>query len=214
VVFTPFLVLLFADELVRFVAGPPIEPPIPLPPGAEIREAPRLTRIIGAPSGGAAAVTIGRTILIPHLRLYERPSARRPRLLPGDTLLVSAAVWREVIEHERVHVLQRERHGRMYLPIYVFWYLRRGYMQHPFEREAREKGKATAGEGEGDGEGSDGAWFEGVRCGKSLLFVGFQGVYRTVRVFFWKWGAHHGGRRVSLEFRLLKRGDGISGGTV
>jgi hypothetical protein len=138
--FTPFLVLLFADELVRTFAGQEIPSPIALPAGTQIREAPRLTRIIGAPSGGAAAVTIGRTILVPRVRLVEGLSGTGAelRLLPGDTLLLSAETWRQVIEHERVHVAQRERYGRLYLTIYVFWYLRRGYLHHPLEQEARE----------------------------------------------------------------------------
>ena len=130
-------VLLFADELVRATTHHTIPAPFELPAGVEIRLAPRLTRVIGAPSGGASAVTIGRTILVPNVRVLSGGrEARRVMRTTGDTLVVSRAVWEHVMRHELVHVQQRERHGRWYLPLYVYWYIRRGYVAHPFELEA------------------------------------------------------------------------------
>ena len=122
--------MLFADELVRLSARTVVEPPITLPPGVEIREAPRLVKIIGAPVGGAAAVTVGRTILVPPVAL--RRSGHSPRF-SRDTLFVSPAGWRRIILHEREHVLQRDRYGRWYLPLYVWWFARFGYNDHPME---------------------------------------------------------------------------------
>jgi hypothetical protein len=129
--------LLFADELVRATTTRTTPAPFDLPPGVEIRLAPRLTRIIGAPSGGASAVTVGRTILVPHMRvLAAAQEARATMRMSGDTLILSRPLWDQVMSHEVVHVAQRERFGRWYLPIYVYWYIRRGYAAHPFEREA------------------------------------------------------------------------------
>ncbi|MGH7467093.1 MAG: hypothetical protein ACRENP_03815 [Longimicrobiales bacterium] len=137
VVVLPLLVLLYADELVRAVTTATVPPPVALPKGVEIRVAPRLTRVIGAPSGGASAITLGRTIIVPNLRLVpDRPTARRAWRHPGDTLFLSTAIWSEVIRHERVHVSQRERYGRWYLPVYLYWFALRGYSAHPLELEA------------------------------------------------------------------------------
>jgi hypothetical protein len=127
--------LLFADELVRIGGGNVVESPIPMPQGVQIMEAPRLVRAIGGVVGGAAAVTVGRTILVPSLAV--QPRRRNGTLVARDTLFVSAAAWRNILWHERTHVLQRERYGRWYLPLYVYWFARTGYGEHPFEREAR-----------------------------------------------------------------------------
>jgi hypothetical protein len=137
VITLPLLVLLYADELVRAFTSRTIPAPVELPQGVEIRVAPRLTRIIGAPSGGASAITLGRTIIVPNLRLTkDRPDTRWAWRLSGDTLLLSRAIWGEVIRHESVHVGQRERYGRWYLPLYVYWFVLRGYNGHPMELEA------------------------------------------------------------------------------
>ena len=45
------------------------------------------------------------------------------------------ALWR----HEMVHVAQYERFGLAFLPLYLLFYSRHGYGEHPFEREARER---------------------------------------------------------------------------
>ncbi len=136
----PLLALLYADELVRASTSGTMPAPVDLPSGVEIRVAPRLTRIIGASSGGASAVTIGRTIIVPLLRVQEgQNGAERGRYWKaGDTIVISPALWREVVRHERVHVKQRERYGRWYLPLYVYWYVRRGYLHHPLEEEANQ----------------------------------------------------------------------------
>jgi hypothetical protein len=124
--------MLFADELVRLTTRKVVEPPIALPAGVEIREAPRLVKIIGAPVGGAAAVTVGHTILVPPIAI-RRGAGHGPRFA-RDTLFVSSAGWRRIILHERDHALQRDRYGRWYLPLYVWWFARYGYERHPLER--------------------------------------------------------------------------------
>ena len=45
------------------------------------------------------------------------------------------ALWR----HELAHVKQYERYGLSFLPLYLWFYARHGYGEHPFEREARER---------------------------------------------------------------------------
>lgn len=126
--------LLFADELVRMNGGRMVVSPVTLPANAQIREAPALVRAIGSVVGGAAAVTVGRTILVP--RLMVNSGIGKGALIARDTLFAHESAWRGIIVHERVHVLQRERHGRWYLPLYLYWFARRGYREHPFEREA------------------------------------------------------------------------------
>jgi hypothetical protein len=125
-----FLALVGADEIARAVTSTVIPAPVELPPGSEIRESGALVRVLGfgAP-GGAAAVTVGRIILV-------SPEAARLRTR-------HARAWQRMIEHERAHVVQRLQHGRMYLPTYCVIYaglwLRYGstaYLHHPFEREA------------------------------------------------------------------------------
>ena len=125
-----FLALVGADEIARTVTSTVIPAPVELPPGSEIRESATLVRLLGfgAP-GGAAAVTVGRIILV-------SPEAARLRTR-------HTRAWRRMIEHERAHVVQRLQHGRMYLPtycaIYAGLWLRYGstaYLHHPFEREA------------------------------------------------------------------------------
>jgi hypothetical protein len=125
-----FLALAFADEIAHAVTDKIIPSPVELPPGSDIRESRVLVRLLGfgAP-GGAAAVTVGRTILVSPEIVELR--TRRPR------------AWQRVIVHERAHVVQRLQHGRLYLPtycaIYAGLFLRFGstaYLHHPFEREA------------------------------------------------------------------------------
>ena len=125
-----FFALLFADEIARGVTSTVIPAPVELPPGSEIRESAALVRLLGfgAP-GGAAAVTVGRIILV-------SPEAARLRTR-------QQRAWKRMIEHERAHVVQRLQHGRFYLPaycaIYAGLFLRFGstaYLHHPFELEA------------------------------------------------------------------------------
>lgn len=121
--------LLFADELARTIARTRVPAPIALPGGAEIRESAVLVRLlgVGAFTGRADAVTTGRTILI----------------RPGLSGHISSD-WSNLIRHERVHVRQRLRYGRLYLPRYLAAYawlwLRHGrgaHLYHPFEVEAQ-----------------------------------------------------------------------------
>lgn len=42
------------------------------------------------------------------------------------------AIW----HHELRHVLQYEKLGCAFLPLYLLWYARRGYAAHPLERDA------------------------------------------------------------------------------
>lgn len=43
-----------------------------------------------------------------------------------------AAIWR----HELRHTAQYERIGCAFLPLYLLFYARRGYVRHPLERDA------------------------------------------------------------------------------
>ena len=61
---------------------------------------------------GYAAITFGHVII----------SAREP----------SDALWL----HERRHVEQYERIGFAFIPLYLWFMLRRGYRAHPLERDA------------------------------------------------------------------------------
>ena len=61
---------------------------------------------------GYAAITFGHVIV----------SSREP----------SAALW----SHERRHVEQYDRIGLAFLPLYLWFLLRRGYRAHPLERDA------------------------------------------------------------------------------
>lgn len=61
---------------------------------------------------GYSAITLGHVIV----------AAREP----------SDAIWR----HELRHVRQFERIGCAFLPLYLLWYARRGYLMHPLERDA------------------------------------------------------------------------------
>lgn len=62
---------------------------------------------------GFAAVTFGRVVI----------AAERP--LPPETLV-----------HEQHHALQYERLGPLFLPVYLYWHLRRGYWGNPLELAA------------------------------------------------------------------------------
>ena len=42
------------------------------------------------------------------------------------------ALWR----HERRHVMQYERVGVAFIPLYLWFYARHGYATHPLERDA------------------------------------------------------------------------------
>ena len=63
---------------------------------------------------GYVAITLG------HVIVFTREPT--PRL------------WR----HELAHVAQYERFGLAFLPLYLWFYARHGYVAHPFERQADE----------------------------------------------------------------------------
>ena len=61
---------------------------------------------------GYAAITLGHVIISTHE--------------PSDRLWL----------HERRHVEQYERIGLAFIPLYLWFMLRRGYQAHPLERDA------------------------------------------------------------------------------
>ncbi len=111
------------------MGGRPLASPVPLPPGVALRCARLVPRIAGWLSGmrgSAAAVTLGRTILVaPHVKLTDR-----------------------LIRHELAHVRQWERQPTAFPFRYVVSHIRYGYGDNPFEAEARaaETGRSESGE--------------------------------------------------------------------
>ena len=121
-VFVALLVVsMFATELTRAFVSRQAEPPFALPPGVDIRYSDRLAGVLGrgTPTGRATAITLGHVIVVPTW---------------FDALTLPQK--REVIAHELIHVQQRIRYGRFYLPLYGVLYLLHGYADHPLEREA------------------------------------------------------------------------------
>ena len=90
----------------------------PLPPGVAVRAAswlPALGGLLARMGGPAAAVTLGRTIVVhPGVPLT-------PRLL----------------RHELTHVRQWQAHPFSFPVRYAWEFLRHGYEANPFEAEAR-----------------------------------------------------------------------------
>lgn len=121
-VLTMLLVSMFAVELTRMFVSQAAQPPLPMPGGVDIRYSDRLVAFIGngTSTGHATAVTLGSVILV---------GKRFDGLTRGARC--------DVIRHELVHVQQRARYGRLYLPLYGLLYVLHGYADHPFEREAR-----------------------------------------------------------------------------
>ena len=118
------LLAMFATELTHAFISETAESPIALPQGVDIRYSDRLVSLIGkgTPSGRATAVTLGSVILVP--RRFDA---------------LTAQAQSSLIRHELVHVQQRDRYGRFYLPVYVVLYVVHGYTDHPFEREATQQ---------------------------------------------------------------------------
>jgi hypothetical protein len=138
VLVTLLFVSMFATELTRAAVTTQVRPPITLPPGVDIRYSDRLASVLGrgTPTGRATAITLGYVIIVPT-SFHGLPLPRQ----------------QEVIGHELVHVQQRARYGRLYLPLYGALYVLRGYADHPLEREARYY--STSGGGGGEREGGD-----------------------------------------------------------
>ena len=110
------------ELLASVLLGPRILPPVELPPGSippdvtfrSGRLIPRLGGFLSRMAGPAAAVTLGRTIVV-H---------------PGTRMTP------ELLEHELTHVRQWKRDP--FFPIrYCLATLRHGYRNNPYEVEAR-----------------------------------------------------------------------------
>lgn len=90
----------------------------PVPPGVSVRAARWLPAIAGRLSGmkaPAAAVTLGRTIIVhPGVRLTSR-----------------------LLRHELAHVQQWRRYPFTFPARYIFNFIRYGYEANPYEVEAR-----------------------------------------------------------------------------
>lgn len=119
------------SEMARLVGGQEVRPPLPLPAGVEVRQSrvvPRIAGWLSGMGGPAAAVTVGRTILLnPDVRLSER-----------------------LLRHELAHVEQWERQPRAFPFRYIGAHIRHGYGANPYEAEARaaETGQSVVGGGE------------------------------------------------------------------
>ncbi len=77
---------------------------------------------------GYSAITLGRVVI--------------------TTVPLTPALW----VHELTHLEQSERWGPLFLPAYLYWYLRAGYRDNPFEKAAAERARAfLAGQATGNG---------------------------------------------------------------
>lgn len=117
------------SRVARLMGGAQVSSPVPLPPDVALRHSTLIPRIAGwlsGMNGPAAAVTLGRTILVePHARVSER-----------------------LIQHELAHVRQWERQPRVFPFRYIAAHIRHGYGDNPFEQDARaaEARQSTSGE--------------------------------------------------------------------
>jgi len=108
------------DALIRAFAPREAAPDgrTPIPPGVAVREArwlPALGGALARMGGPAAAVTLGRTIVVhPDVPLT-------PRLL----------------KHELTHVRQWQAHPFSFPARYAWEFMRHGYAANPYEVEAR-----------------------------------------------------------------------------
>ncbi len=115
----------------RLLGGAKVETPLSLPKGVEVRRArlvPRVAGWLAGMDGPAAAVTLGRVILV------------GPTVRPSERLL----------RHELAHVAQWERQPRAFPFRYIAAHIRQGYRDNAYEAEARaaESGRSESGEGE------------------------------------------------------------------
>ena len=113
------LLSMYATEMTRLFVHELAPSPMPLPRHVDIRYSDRIVAIIGrgTPTGMANAVTLGYTIVVPkRFGAFSLPEQKR------------------IITHELVHVEQRKKYWRFYLPLYGMLYVARGYSDHPFER--------------------------------------------------------------------------------
>ncbi|HUG39872.1 MAG TPA: DUF4157 domain-containing protein [Longimicrobiales bacterium] len=116
------------DGVARLAGRGAVASPVTLPDRVALRSS-RLIPVLGGFLSGmgrpAAAVTLGRTILV----------------YPG------AVVSARLVRHELAHVAQWERQPFTFPIRYIRSHIRHGYRDNPYEREARsaEAGPATTG---------------------------------------------------------------------
>jgi hypothetical protein len=103
----------------RAALGRRESPPCPVPPGVAVRRGawiPALGGRLSGMRGHAAAVTLGRTIVVhPDAPLTER-----------------------LMRHELAHVRQWQERPLAFPVLYLWKHLRYGYRDNPYEVEARE----------------------------------------------------------------------------
>jgi hypothetical protein len=106
------------DALVRALAPRLAETPEPLPPGVSVRRAgwlPALGGLLAGMGAPAAAVTLGRTIVVhPQVPLTRR-----------------------LLRHELTHVRQWQARPFSFPLSYTWAFIRHGYEANPYEVEAR-----------------------------------------------------------------------------
>lgn len=119
------------DIVARMMGGREVETPadVAVPADVVVRESGLVTAVGGALSGmggPAAAVTLGRTILI------------RPGVTPSSRL----------IRHELAHVRQWRERPYTFPIRYTWAHIRHGYSGNPYERAARaaETGERASGD--------------------------------------------------------------------
>jgi hypothetical protein len=104
--------------MLGFLLGTRITPPLDVPAGVVIRAGswvPVLGGLLSGHRGAAAAVTLGRTIVVhPGVMLSER-----------------------LLRHELAHVRQWQRRPFTFPLHYTWLHLRHGYRDNPYEIEAR-----------------------------------------------------------------------------
>ena len=114
----PLLPLFFPAPFVKLLARKKLEHTFILPKGVTVRVYPKWA--LKLVPNNAHATTI------------------------GDVILMSQDWWnaqtreqqRATLRHEVVHVKQAETWGPLYLPVYIILYIRHGYKNHPWEKEA------------------------------------------------------------------------------
>lgn len=106
-------------QIVETAAGRRVDAPLPLPAGVSVRRGawiPVLGGRLSRMNGPAAAVTLGRTIIVhPSAHLTER-----------------------LLRHELAHVRQWRRRPFAFPLQYLWNHIRYGYRENPYEIEARE----------------------------------------------------------------------------
>jgi hypothetical protein len=107
------------QRLIRATCPRPAASPEPLPDGVALREAvwlPTVAGLLSGMGGPAAAVTLGRTIIM-HPTIQATPA---------------------LIRHELAHVRQWQAEPWTFPLRYALNHLRHGYRNNPYEVEARQ----------------------------------------------------------------------------